>query len=79
MLCRLEFRMNIVIVDVRQKDALICGYAGVYSSFVLDARRAAERFDVDIRDILVELGKRKAVGGQEGWIIEVASDLKNIK
>lgn len=60
-------------------DALICGYAGVYSSFMLHARRAAERFGVDVRDVLVELGKRKAVGGQEDWIIEVANDIKNLK
>lgn len=56
-------------------DAMIIGYAGVYSSFLLHARRAAERFNVDIRDILVELGKRRAVGGQEDWIIEVAHEL----
>lgn len=56
-------------------DAMICGYAGVYSSFMLHARRAASRFNVDVRDILVELGKRRAVGGQEDWIIEVASEL----
>lgn len=60
-------------------DALICGYAGVYSSFMLHARRAASRFQVDVRDILIELGKRKAVGGQEDWIIEVASLLAERK
>lgn len=57
------------------QDAMIMGYAGVYSSFMLHARRAAERFGVDIRDVLMELGKRKAVGGQEDWIIEVAHEL----
>ncbi|MDR7870470.1 MAG: 4-hydroxy-2-oxovalerate aldolase [Tissierellaceae bacterium] len=57
-------------------DAMMIGYAGVYSSFMLHARRAAERFNVDVRDILMELGKRKAVGGQEDWIIEVANDIK---
>lgn len=56
-------------------DAMIMGYAGVYSSFMLHAKRAAERFDVDVRDILMELGRRKAVGGQEDWIIEVAHEL----
>lgn len=56
-------------------DAMMIGYAGVYSSFMLHAKRAAERFDVDARDILMELGRRKAVGGQEDWIIEVARDL----
>jgi len=56
-------------------NSLIMGYAGVYSSFMLHARRGAERFGVDVRDILVELGHRKAVGGQEDWIIQVAYDL----
>lgn len=58
-------------------DALMVGYSGVYSSFMLHARRAAQRFGVDVRDILMELGRRKAVGGQEDWIIEVASKLAN--
>jgi 4-hydroxy 2-oxovalerate aldolase len=56
-------------------NSLIMGYAGVYSSFMLHARRGAERFGVDVRDVLVELGRRKAVGGQEDWIIQVAYDL----
>lgn len=58
-------------------DAMILGYAGVYSSFMLHAKRAATRFNVDVRDVLVELGRRKAVGGQEDWIIEVAYELAN--
>lgn len=56
-------------------DAMIVGYAGVYSSFMLHAKRAAARFGVDVRDILIELGQRKAVGGQEDWIIEVAYEM----
>ena len=58
--------------QVINNDGLMLGYSGVYSSFLLHARRAAERFDVDIRDVLVELGKRKTVGGQEDMIIDVA-------
>jgi len=58
-------------------DALMVGYSGVYSSFLLHAKRAAERFNVDVRDVLLELGRRKAVGGQEDWIIEVAHNLAN--
>jgi 4-hydroxy 2-oxovalerate aldolase len=54
---------------------LTLGYAGVYSSFLLHAQRAAERFDLDPRAILVELGRRKTVGGQEDTIIEVAAEL----
>jgi 4-hydroxy 2-oxovalerate aldolase len=60
-------------------DALICGYAGVYSSFMLHARRASARFGVDLRDILIELGRRRAVGGQEDWIIEVANEIAQNK
>lgn len=57
------------------RDSLILGYAGVYSSFLLHAKRAAKRFNVDARDILVELGKRKVVGGQEDMIVDVAAEL----
>lgn len=54
---------------------LMLGYAGVYSSFLLHTVRAAERFKVDQRDILVELGRRRIVGGQEDMIIDVAYEM----
>jgi 4-hydroxy-2-oxovalerate aldolase len=57
------------------KTSLTMGYAGVYSSFLLHADKAAQQFGVDARDILVEIGKRKAVGGQEDMIVEVAMAL----
>jgi 4-hydroxy-2-oxovalerate/4-hydroxy-2-oxohexanoate aldolase len=57
------------------RDALILGYAGVYSSFLLFAQRAGARYGVSSRDILVEMGRRKTVGGQEDMIEDVALDL----
>lgn len=57
------------------RASLTIGYAGVYSTFLLFANRAAEKFQVEARDILVELGRRKAVGGQEDMIIDVALEL----
>ncbi len=57
------------------RDSIAIGYAGVYSTFLLHAQRIGEMFGVDPRDILVELGRRKAVAGQEDWIMDVALDL----
>lgn len=54
------------------RDALTLGYAGVYSSFLLFAQRAAERYGVRSRDILVRMGELRTVGGQEDLIEEVA-------
>jgi 4-hydroxy 2-oxovalerate aldolase len=47
---------------------LMLGYAGVYSSFLHHAYKAAEKFKVDARDILIELGERKIVGGRQQLI-----------
>ncbi len=60
-------------------SSLMMGYAGVYSSFLLHTEKAAQLFSVDERDILVELGRRKAVGGQEDLIYEVAQALQITK
>lgn len=56
------------------QDPMMLGYADVYSSFLLHARRAAKRFGVDYRDIILELGRREAVGGQEDWIVDIAQE-----
>ena len=61
------------------KEAITLGYAGVYSTFAYHAKRAAEKFGVDSREILIELGKRKVVGGQEDMIIDVAARISKRK
>lgn len=57
------------------RDALTLGYAGVYGSFLLFAKRAEKTYGVRARDILVELGRRGMVGGQEDMIEDTALTL----
>jgi 4-hydroxy 2-oxovalerate aldolase len=59
--------------------SLISGLAGVFSGFKDHVLRAAERFDVDPRDIFLELGRRKMVAGQEDFIVDVAMYLSQKK
>ncbi len=57
------------------RDSITLGFAGIYSSFLLHAQRAAKKYGVSSRDILLELGRRKTVGGQEDMIEDVALDM----
>lgn len=59
------------------RDALVLGYAGAYSSFLLFAKRAAAKYGVGSHQILLEMAKRRTVGGQEDLIEDVAKQLAN--
>ena len=57
------------------RSSVVLGYAGVYGSFLRHAERAGEQFGVSPRDILMEVGRRKAVGGQEDLVLQIAASM----
>lgn len=62
---------------IMDQASVLMGYAGVYSSFLGHARRAAKRYGVSEAEILIRCGERKLVGGQEDQILDIASELAN--
>lgn len=62
-------------LPVMDRSSIVQGFAGVYSSFLLHAERAAERYGVPAHEILYEVGRRRYVGGQEDMIIDIALNM----
>lgn len=60
---------------IPDRESITLGHAGIYSTFLLHAKHAAERHGLDPRDIVIELGRRQALVGQEDWAHDIAAEL----
>lgn len=67
------------VIPSIKSESIVSGLAGVFSGFAKHVTRAAEKYNVDPRDIFFELGKRKVIAGQEDIIVEVALELSEKK
>ncbi|MFI6901754.1 4-hydroxy-2-oxovalerate aldolase [Nonomuraea sp. NPDC050394] len=63
--------------QIIDETALLLGYAGLYSTFFHPSKRAADKYGVPVRELLLELGRREVIGGQEDMIIDVAAELSS--
>ena len=70
----LVFPMMDQVVRI-DRDALVLGYAGIYSSFLLFAKRAEKKYGINARELLLELGRRTMIGGQEDMIEDTAINM----
>ena len=64
--------------QVIDETAVMIGYAGVYSTFFHFAKRASEKYGVPTKDIIIELGRRGVIGGQEDMIVDVAAEMAGL-
>lgn len=62
-------------MPVIDNDAILMGFANVYGGYILPVKRAAAQYGCDPRDLVLRLGERKVVHGQEDVVIEEAKRL----